>query len=257
MVSMRKPLIAANWKMHKNRGEAKEFCQQLQGAVATDKCDILLCPSYTSLETVEAFARQAGWGLGAQNCYFEAKGAFTGEVSLPQLVDLRCTHVVLGHSERRQIFAESDAVIAKKILAALEAGLTPVFCVGETLDERRQGLALQRLAEQFQAVAQELSADLDLNRFVIAYEPIWAIGTGETASAADAQEAIAHLRSLACAKWGSQRASDDLRILYGGSVKPDNARELGQQPDIDGALVGGASLDAAVFAALVAEYIKV
>lgn len=253
---MRKPLIAANWKMHKNRGEAEEFCQQLKQSNIGEVCDVLICPSFTCLEAVGRFASQAGWGLGAQNCYYEPKGAFTGEVSIDQLTDMQCTHVIIGHSERRQIFAESDLVIDKKLQAAIAAGLVPVFCVGETLEERRQGRALERLQEQFSAGTINLSAELDLNKFVIAYEPIWAIGTGETASAQDAQEAIAHLRSLAALKWGQEKTDASLRILYGGSVKPDNAQELGQQEDIDGALVGGASLEAGSFAKLIEEFAK-
>ena len=253
---MRKPLIAANWKMHKTRAEAHDFCQKLTLLTQESRADILICPSFTSLDIVAAFAKINNWGLGAQNCHFSEKGAFTGEISLGQLKDGGCTHVLVGHSERRQMFGDTDAVVQKKVSAVLEAGLIPVVCVGETMAQRKEGHTLAILKNQMLAAMEGLTDQLDLQKIVIAYEPIWAIGTGENASAADAEEAIKYLRVLAAEKWGFDSVESNLRILYGGSVKPENAAELGREADIDGALVGGASLEADSFAALVTEFSK-
>jgi triosephosphate isomerase len=243
----RTPYIAANWKMHKTVAEAGEFVDALLPQIAATQSDVVICPPFTALTAVVERRYGTAVKVAAQNMHEEGSGAFTGEVSAPMLVELDVEAVVLGHSERRQLFGEADEALARKVPAALAAGLEPILCVGETEEARD--------AEQTEAVLErQLQADLagvedtKLSEVVIAYEPIWAIGTGRTATPEQAQEACAFIRDLLRERGAP---ADAVRILYGGSVKPANAAELMSQPDIDGALVGGASLDPDDFAAIV------
>jgi triosephosphate isomerase (TIM) len=239
----RRPLVAANWKMNKTNAEARAFMQELlpgADALAPD-VDIVVCPPYTALTTVLELARQSPVLVGAQNMHEEDAGACTGEVSAPMLVELGVDTVILGHSERRQYFAESDAALGRKVPRALDAGLLPILCVGETEEEREAEETERKLRHQVQADLAGVGA-ARLPEVAIAYEPIWAIGTGKTATPAQAQAAIGFIRALVADRDGD--AALRTRILYGGSVDPGNAVELMHQPDIDGALVGGASLHA-------------
>jgi triosephosphate isomerase len=251
MTVERKPLVAANWKMHKTRAEAREFMAEfLPGAagLAAD-VDIVVCPPYTALDTVSDLVRGSQVRVAAQNMHEEDSGAYTGEVSAPMLAELGVEAVVLGHSERRQYFAESDAALARKVPKALAAGLLPILCVGETEDEREAQDTERKLRHQVQTDLAAVEA-ARLPEVVIAYEPIWAIGTGNTATPAQAQAAIAFVRALVGDR--DQAAARAVRIVYGGSVDPQNAAELMAQEDIDGALVGGASLHADRFLAIAA-----
>jgi triosephosphate isomerase (TIM) len=247
----RRPLVAANWKMNKTAAEARQFMAEfLPGAAdLVADVDIVVCPPYTALHVASDLARDSQVRIAAQNMHEEDSGAYTGEVSAPMLLELGVEAVVLGHSERRQYFGESDAALARKVPKALAAGLLPILCVGETEDEREAGETERKLRQQVQA---DLAAVEDgrLPEVVIAYEPIWAIGTGKTATPAQAQAAIAFVRALVGDR--DQAAARAMRILYGGSVDPQNAAELMAQEDIDGALVGGASLHADRFLAIAA-----
>jgi triosephosphate isomerase len=243
----RTPYIAANWKMHKTVAEAAEFVDALLPQIAATQSDVVICPPFTALSAVVERRYGTAVKVAAQNMHEEDAGAFTGEVSAPMLGEVGVEAVILGHSERRQLFGETDEALARKVPAALAAGVEPILCVGESEEARD--------AEQTEAVLErQLQADLEgveagqLSEVVIAYEPIWAIGTGRTATPAQAQDACAFIRDVLRERGA---AADDVRILYGGSVKPGNAAELLGQPDIDGALVGGASLDPADFAAIV------
>ena len=246
---MRTPVIAGNWKLFKTIAEATAMVNELKPLVAgTTNVEIVVAPVFTALSrTAEALAG-SNVRLAAQDCYWEEEGAFTGEVAPKLLVDAGCSHVIIGHSERRQYFGETDATVNKKAKAALAAGLTAIVCVGETLAEREADRTFAVIETQLKGGLDGFSAD-QLARTVIAYEPVWAIGTGKTASDAQAQEVHAFIRSL-LAKLAGQAAADAMRILYGGSVKPDNVKGLMAQADIDGALVGGASLKADSFAAI-------
>ena len=241
----RTAIVAGNWKMNLDRAKARE----LAAAVAARRgeaaaVELVLCPPVLYLETAGAAlaAAKSDVGLGAQNVHEKPSGAFTGEVSPPMLLDLGCRYVILGHSERRTLFAETDAVVNAKTKAALAAGLTPIVCVGETLEEREAGRTAAVVTAQVQGSLAGLSA-ADLEQIVVAYEPVWAIGTGKVATPAQAQEVHALIRSQ-LASLASPAVAAKVRIQYGGSVKPDNAADLAAQPDIDGALVGGASLKA-------------
>jgi len=249
-MSSRTPLIAGNWKMYKTVAEAEAFIQALLPRVSTaDGTDVAICPPYLGLQAMVDSTRGSRVQVYAQNMHNAAEGAFTGEVSAPMLVELGVHGVILGHSERREYFGESDRALQLKVPAALEAGLLPVLCVGETEEERERGDTERKLRHQ----VQEDLARVDTERLgdvVIAYEPIWAIGTGRVATPEQAQEAIAFVRALVGDR--SREQSERTRVLYGGSVKPDNAAELLALPDVDGALVGGASLDPESFAAIVA-----
>ncbi|MBO0769463.1 MAG: triose-phosphate isomerase [Solirubrobacterales bacterium] len=246
----RTPLIAGNWKMHKTVAEAESFIQGLLPKVyAADNVDVAIAPSFLALEALVESARGSRVQIYAQNVHYEPEGAFTGEVSLPQLSELDLQGVIVGHSERREYFAESDKALSQKLPAILNAGLTPVLCVGETEAERDAGDTERKLRHQVQEDLHDVSED-KLGELVIAYEPIWAIGTGRVASTAQAQEACAFIRALVADR--SAAAGERVRVLYGGSVKGDNAAELLGQPDIDGALVGGASLDPETFAPIIA-----
>jgi triosephosphate isomerase len=243
----RTPYLAANWKMHKTVAEAGEFVDALLPQIAATQSDVVICPPFTALTAVVERRYGTAVKVAAQNMHEEGSGAFTGEVSASMLVELDVEAVVLGHSERRQYFGETDGALARKVPAALAAGLEPILCVGESEEARDGGQTEAVLEQQLQADLANVD-DVKLAEVVIAYEPIWAIGTGRTATAEQAQEACAFIRDTLRERGG---AADAVRILYGGSVKPGNAAELLAQPDIDGALVGGASLDPADFAAIV------
>ena len=245
----RTPLMAGNWKMNKTVAEAEEFIAALLPRVSsTDGVDIAICPPYTDLQAMVDSTRGSRVEVFAQNMHEEADGAFTGEVSAPMLTELGVHGVVLGHSERRQLFCETDDALARKLPVALEAGLTPILCVGETQEEREGGETESRLRQQVEADLAAVSAE-DLPAVIIAYEPVWAIGTGEVATPDQAQEAIAFIRALLAER--APDAAPGMRILYGGSVKPDNAADLLALPDVDGGLVGGSCLEADSFAQLV------
>jgi triosephosphate isomerase len=246
----RTPLVAANWKMNKTRAEAGEFFDALLPETAgVDGVELVVCPPFTALQT--AIDRCAGSPIrvAAQNAHAEGSGAFTGEVSVPMLVEAGAWGVVLGHSERRQLFGETDEALAAKVPAALAAGLTPILCVGETDAERDADETEAVLERQLTADLARLGASA-VEAVVVAYEPIWAIGTGRNATPDQAQEAVAFCRSVLRGIGGD--GADAVRILYGGSMKPGNAAELMAEPDVDGGLVGGASLDPSDFAAIAA-----
>jgi triosephosphate isomerase (TIM) len=245
----RTPFIAANWKMNKTIAQAEEYIQALLPRVgAIDDVEIVICPSYLALQAMVDSARGSSVQVYAQNMHEADWGAFTGEVSAPMLSEIDVQGVVLGHSERRQYFNETDRALQQKVPRALEAGLIPLLCVGETEDERERGDTERKLRHQVQEGLEKVPADR-LADVVIAYEPIWAIGTGLTATPDQAQEAIAFVRALV--EDQDKAAGQAVRILYGGSVKADNAAEILALPDVDGALVGGGSLEAASFAAIV------
>jgi triosephosphate isomerase len=241
-------LLAANWKMHKTIEETERFLAEFLPKVPDPGPEVVVCPPYLSLKAAVEHCAQSRVRVAAQNMHEEAEGAFTGEVSAPMLVELGVDGVILGHSERRQHFAESDEGLARKVPAALRAGLEPILCVGENEAQRESDETEGILTRQIEADLSDVPDDR-LGDVVIAYEPIWAIGTGRTATTEQAREAIALIRGLIEGR--SSEAAAAIRILYGGSVKPDNAAELISQPDVDGALVGGASLDPADFAAIV------
>jgi triosephosphate isomerase (TIM) len=245
----RTPLIAGNWKMYKTIAEAEAFIQALLPRVSdVDGIDVGICPSFLALQAMVDSTRGSRVEVFAQNMHHATDGAYTGEVSPTMLCEVGVHGVVLGHSERREMFAESDRALQLKVPAALDAGLLPILCVGETEEERESGDTERKLRHQVQEDLARVDDDR-LGDVVIAYEPIWAIGTGQVATPEQAQEAIAFVRALVADRSRSQ--ADRTRILYGGSVKPENARELLALPDIDGALVGGASLDPESFAAIV------
>jgi triosephosphate isomerase (TIM) len=243
------PLIAGNWKMNKTVAEAEALIASLLPRVSTaDGVDVGVCVPFTDLQAVVDSARGSRVEVYAQNMHQAPSGAFTGEVSAPMLVELDVHGVVLGHSERRQLFAETDRALAEKVPAALDAGLKPILCVGETEEEREAGDTERKLRHQVQEGLEKVATDR-LGDVVIAYEPIWAIGTGLVATPEQAQEAIAFVRALVADR--DREQAERARILYGGSVKPDNAVELLALPDVDGALVGGASLEVDDFVAIV------
>ncbi|MBT8355869.1 MAG: triose-phosphate isomerase [Desulfofustis sp.] len=246
----RRALIAGNWKMHKTAAKAKLLAEQLAaaGQNATDR-DILLAPPFTALSAVEEGVRGSGIIVAGQNVCWEEQGAFTGEISPVMLKDLGATAAIVGHSERRQIFGETDTMINRRLRGALHQGLTMVLCIGETLDERESGDTLAILERQVRSGLAEVSS-AQMASVVIAYEPVWAIGTGKTATAGQAQDAHGFIRSLVSDLY-EKDIGNSVRILYGGSVKPANIDELMAQPDIDGALVGGASLDAESFGRII------
>jgi triosephosphate isomerase (TIM) len=247
---LRRPVIAGNWKMYKTQAETREFFRLFKPFVSqTTHCDIIVAPPFTALAAAVESARGSSIAIAAQDAYWEPEGAFTGAVSMRMLVDSGCRAVILGHSERRQYFGETDATVNRKLKAALVAGLQPIVCVGEKLEEREAGHTERVLNTQFLGVTAALTP-ADFSRILLAYEPVWAIGTGRTATAETASESHGYLRHLAKEHFGEENASA-LRILYGGSVKPDNIRSLMAQEEIDGALVGGASLDPQSFSSIV------
>jgi triosephosphate isomerase (TIM) len=247
---MRKKVMAANWKMYKTPDETTQYFRDFLPLVAGhDRDEIVVCPPYTSVANAVQAARGSNVAVGVQNVHWKMDGAFTGEISAPMLLCLGVTHVIVGHSERRQYFGETDDTVNLRLKAALESGLTPICCVGEVLEEREAGMTDDVLRRQcvraFHAISAKKAAKL-----IVAYEPVWAIGTGKTATPEIAAEAHAVIRHEAGKVFGDEFATQ-LRILYGGSVKPDNASALMAQEEIDGALVGGASLDPKSFAAIV------
>lgn len=247
---MRQAIIAGNWKMHKTTLETAEFIKQFKPPVkGVTHCEIVLCPPFTSLELLAAELNGTNIALGAQNMHWEEKGAYTGEVSAAMLKAAGCKYVILGHSERREYFKESDEMINRKVKSALKAGLVPILCVGERLDQREAGTTRQVIETQVTGCLAGINSG-DVSRMVIAYEPVWAIGTGKTASSKDAEEVTSYIRQVVKELVGLD-AAEAIRIQYGGSVKPENAAELMAMANIDGALVGGASLDPTSFARIV------
>ncbi|MEP7072150.1 MAG: triose-phosphate isomerase [Verrucomicrobiota bacterium] len=248
---MRKKIVAANWKMNMVRAEAAAFVKDLLLELGDSlEVEVVIVPPFTALsEVATSLEKTQSIKLGAQNMYWEKSGAFTGEISATMLRDLYVRYVVLGHSERRQLFGETDEMVNRKARAAHEAALRPIVCVGETLEQREQGRVEEILGNQLRGSLDQLDSK-SLQETVVAYEPVWAIGTGRNATAAQAQEAHAYIRRI-LAELSDQATAERIRIQYGGSVKPSNARELMSQPDIDGALVGGASLEARSFAEII------
>ena len=247
---MRKPIIVANWKMYKTRAEAKAFCQALLPLLReVPAADVAICPPFTQLEVLAEELGGTPVKIGAQNFYPEKEGAFTGEVSPSMLKELGVSYVLIGHSERRQYFGETDFTVNKKVLAALEAGLHPIICVGESLEQRELGITMELIALQVKSALAGVPAE-KVRKCVIAYEPIWAIGTGKTATAEQAAEVCTFIRTTVRHLYGA-RIARSVTVQYGGSMKPANAAELLSQPDIDGGLIGGASLKAADFVEIV------
>ncbi|HEX6459325.1 MAG TPA: triose-phosphate isomerase [Thermoleophilaceae bacterium] len=245
----RTPYIAGNWKMFKTVAEARAFVKDFRPRIeGVEGVDVGVCVPFTALAATVEECEGTGIKVSAQNMHQEAEGAYTGEVAAPMLTELGVKGVVLGHSERRQYFGETDRALQEKVPAALAAGLEPILCVGESEEEREQGETERRLRHQVQEALEKVDAG-DLAKVVIAYEPIWAIGTGKVATSEQAQDAIGFIRALVGDR--SKAAADHVRVLYGGSMKPDNAAEILAQPDVDGGLVGGASLDPESFAAIV------
>ncbi len=248
---MRRKVIAGNWKMNKDVNETKELINGLLKELQNIKqnCDVILCPPFTSLSESGKLLENTAVKLGAQNMYFEESGAYTGEISAAMLLSSGCEFVILGHSERRTIFNESDETINKKIKQALKAGLKPIFCIGETLEQRESNKTNDVIKKQVTGGLKDLT-DQDLEKMIIAYEPVWAIGTGKNATPDQAEEVHKFIRNLIKDNF-SEKTAENIVIQYGGSVKPDNASELLSQPDIDGALVGGASLKADSFTGII------
>lgn len=239
---MRHPFIAANWKMHKTVHDTVVYVKEFRSLVKdVEDVEIVLAPPLTAIHAAAEAARNSNVGIAAQNVHWERQGAFTGEVSAAMVREAGAEYVIIGHSERRQLFGETDEQVNRKLQAALGAGLIPIVCIGETLAEREQGQTLDILDRQIKAGFDGISGE-QVASLVIAYEPVWAIGTGRTATSAQAQEAHAHIRQR-LRQWFGGPAADECHVIYGGSVKPENSRELVEQPDVDGALVGGASLD--------------
>jgi triosephosphate isomerase len=246
----RKKLIAANWKMYKTPQQAEAFVGGFLPLVhGHTRDEIVLCPPFVSIPGIAELLRDTNVGLGGQNMYWEKEGAYTGEISAPMLLAVGCTHVILGHSERRQYFGETDETVNRKLKAALAAGLTAIVCIGEVLQEREAGITNDVLRRQCENALREISGE-QVAKFTIAYEPVWAIGTGKTATPEIAVDAHRVIRKQAAQALGDE-AAQKLRILYGGSIKPENAKALMSQEEIDGGLVGGASLDPKSFAAIV------
>lgn len=246
---MRKPIIAGNWKMHKLTSEALELVNGVKSKIKETDVEVVVCCPFTVLSEVEKAIRGSNVKLGAQNMHWEDEGAYTGEISANMLKDIGVDYVIIGHSERRQYFNESDETVNKKVIKAISAGLKPIVCVGETLEEKESNKTFDIIKKQILAAFDNIHKD-DLINTVIAYEPIWAIGTGKTASSNEANQVISYIRSLIEEKYGIE-ISEEIRIQYGGSVKPENVTEIMNEIDIDGALVGGASLDIEKFLELV------
>ena len=247
---MRIPFIAGNWKMYKTVHDAVVFVKELKSAVKdVNDVEIVVAPPFTAVHAVAEAARNSNIGVAAQNLYWEREGAFTGEVSPAMVKESGAEYVIVGHSERRRLFGETDAIVNRKVVAAIGAALTPIVCIGETLEERERDETLAVLDRQLKDGLDRLTAD-QIADLVLAYEPVWAIGTGRTASSAQAEEAHAHIRKR-LRQWFGGDTAERCHVIYGGSVKPDNIRELIAEPDVDGALVGGASLDIRGFADIV------
>lgn len=246
----RKTIIAGNWKMNMTPSEGKALIEEMKPALAKTKwCEMVLCVPFTDIQTAVKAAKGSKIAIGAQNMHFEKSGAFTGEVSADMLKELGVKYVIIGHSERREYFAETNETCNKKVLAALENGLRPILCCGETLEQREQGVTMDHIRTQIKIALNGVAAE-DIKKVVIAYEPIWAIGTGKTATNEQANEVCSAIRDCLRELYGARNARA-ITIQYGGSMKPGNAAELLAQPDIDGGLIGGASLKAGDFAAIV------
>ena len=248
--ALRKAVIAGNWKMNKTPCEARELLEAIKPLVQNAKCDVVACVPFVDLQTALDATAGSNIGIGAENCHWEASGAYTGEISAPMLKAMSVPYVIIGHSERRTYFGETDVTVNKRVRAALDNGLTVILCVGEYLEQREQGITGEVVALQTKIALQGVSAD-ELKRVIIAYEPVWAIGTGKTATAEQANEVCALIRSTVAGLY-SWAAANALTIQYGGSMNAQNAAELLDQPDVDGGLIGGASLKAADFATIVA-----
>jgi triosephosphate isomerase (TIM) len=247
---MRIPFIAGNWKMFKTVHEAVVFVKELKNDVRDiGDVEIVVAPPFTALHAVAEAARNSNVGVASQNLYWEREGAFTGEIAPGMVKEAGAEYAIVGHSERRRLFGETDVIVNRKVMAAIGAGLTPIVCVGETLEERERNETLAVLDRQIKDGLDRLSAD-QVAELVVAYEPVWAIGTGRNATSAQAGEAHAHIRAR-LRQWFGADAADRCHVIYGGSVKPDNIRELIAEPDVDGALVGGASLDVRSFTDIV------
>ena len=247
--ALRKAVIAGNWKMNKTPAETKTLIEEMKPLVAGADCGVVLCTPFVDLQAALDAAAGSNIGVGAENCHFEKSGAYTGEVAANMLTEMGVQYVIIGHSERRQYFGETDETVNKRTLAALENGLTAIVCVGETLTQREQGVTAELVAMQTKIALLNVSAE-QLKKVIIAYEPVWAIGTGRTATAEQANEVCAQIRATVASLYGNQ-AADGLTIQYGGSMNAANADELLAQPDVDGGLIGGASLKAPDFAAIV------
>jgi triosephosphate isomerase len=242
--------MAGNWKMFKTPAETTAFFEKFRPLVeSATHCEIVICPPFTNLHAALEAVKGSRVQVGAQNCFWETEGAFTGEIAANMVKAAGCSHVIIGHSERRQYFGETDETVRKRTVAALDAGLTPIVCVGERLEEREGGKTNDVLAQQVQGGIAGLASE-QFPKIVIAYEPVWAIGTGKTATPEIAADAHRVIRERVRAKFGTE-AANNVRILYGGSVKPDNVKSLMAQPEIDGSLVGGASLKPVDFASIV------
>lgn len=246
---MRKPIIAGNWKMYKTVSEAVAFANEVKGKAEVEGVESVICAPFTNLPALIEALKGTSIRVGAQNMHYEDNGAFTGEISGAMLKELGVTYVIIGHSERRAYFAETDETVGKKAAAAFKHGLVPIICVGEKLEEREAGQTKEVCKVQTQAALAHLTKE-QAAQAVIAYEPIWAIGTGKSSSAEDANEVIGYIRSVVAEQFDAETAAA-IRIQYGGSVKPNNIREFMAMPEIDGALVGGASLEPASYIALV------
>jgi triosephosphate isomerase len=252
---VRKYLIAGNWKMNLDSAEGAELAKDIVSLVGSQtEVAVCVCPTATTLESVSKVVNDSNVSLGAQNMHFEKSGAYTGEISAEMLRHLFCSYVILGHSERREYFGETDAIVNKKTLAALAANLKPIVCIGETLEEREAGKVNEVIKTQLEGALVGVTA-ASADALVVAYEPVWAIGTGKTATPEMAEEVHAEIRCLLASLIGEE-AADKVRILYGGSMKPENADELLAQKNIDGGLIGGAALKASSFAALVDSALK-
>jgi triosephosphate isomerase (TIM) len=247
---MRTPFIAGNWKMFKTVQEAVFFVKELKSAVKdVAGVEIVVAPTFTALHSVAEAARNSNIGVAAQDLYWEKEGAFTGEVAAAMVKEAGAEYAIVGHSERRRLFGETDTIVNRKVMAAIASDLTPIMCIGETLEEREAGETFSVLDRQVKDGLDRLTSE-QVADLVVAYEPVWAIGTGRTATAAQASEAHAHIRKR-LRQWFGADAADRCHVIYGGSVKPDNIQELCADPDVDGALVGGASLEIRSFAAIV------
>lgn len=247
--TLRKAIVAGNWKMNNDRNAAKKLITELNPLVKDAACEVVLCVPYTNLETALSLCEGTNMHVGAENCHWAKSGAFTGEISAEMLAEMGIEYVIIGHSERRQYFGETDQTVQARVRAALDAGLKVILCVGEVLEQREQGITEEVVALQTKVALGGVSEE-ELSRIVIAYEPVWAIGTGKTATADQAEEVCAFIRSVV-AKLYSKAAADALTIQYGGSMKPGNAKELLSKEDVDGGLIGGAALVASDFAAII------
>ena len=247
--ALRKAVIAGNWKMNKTPAEARELLEAIKPLVKDADCDVIACVPFVDLDAALETVKGSNIAIGAENCHWEASGAYTGEISAPMLASMQVPYVIIGHSERRTYFGETDVTVNKRVRAALDNGLTVILCVGEYLEQREQGVTDEVVAMQTKIALMGVSAK-ELKRIIIAYEPVWAIGTGKTATAAQANEVCAMIRATVAGLYSKEDA-DALTIQYGGSMNAKNAEELLDQPDVDGGLIGGASLKPADFAEIV------